>query len=93
MSSTPPKANAVVYSLACIENGRSIDEDADLVFYDVIIPTSELVNGSKEILCTLVYAPNYDEAPILPGIYRIYAEVCATAQCIVGVAVLIRANR
>lgn len=75
MSYTRAKKNAVIVSFAHIGHGRSIDEEADFIFYDVIIPTSGNVNGSRELLCALVYAPNYDEAIIEPGIYRIHAEV------------------
>lgn len=67
--------SAEISSLACIENGRSVDEHGEIVVYDVVIPTSELVNGSKEILCALGYAPDYDEETFLPGFYRIRAKV------------------
>lgn len=80
---------AVIRLFAHIEQGRSIGDDADLVFYDVIIPTSELVNGSNELLCALVYAPNYDQAPIFPGIYRIYVEVCPFNHNNVNTSILI----
>lgn len=82
MSYTPSQKSAVIRSLARIGPGCSIKEDSDLIFYDIIIPTSEVVNGSKELLCALVYAPDYDEAPIQPGIYRIYADVRCSAQLV-----------
>ena len=76
MSSMSFPRSAHVYSIARIDNGRSVHDDADFVLYDVMIPISELVNGSNEILCALTYAPNYDEPNLLPGFYRICAKVC-----------------
>ena len=71
--------SAQLSSFARIEHGRSIDEFADIVVYDVTIPTLETVNGTKEVLCALTYAPAYDEMPLDPGIYRITAKVRSLA--------------
>lgn len=73
--------SAEITSLARVENGRSADEVADLVVYDVNIPTSQCDGRSNSVLCSLLYAPNYDETPILPGFYRITAKVCSPVFC------------
>lgn len=76
MTDTSYQGTAEISCLARIEGTRSVDEDAVIVMYDVVIPTSDLVNGSKEILCALAYAPDYDEDAFVPGLYRISLKVC-----------------
>ena len=76
MADTSSRGNAEISCLGRIEGTRSVDEYAVIVMYDVVIPTSDLVNGSKEILCALAYAPDYDEDPFVPGFYWISVKVC-----------------
>jgi hypothetical protein len=75
MSNNSYHGTTCISSLACLEHCCSIHNDADSVVFDVLIPMSQTMNHSNEVLCALLYAPDYDATPLELSIYCIDTQV------------------